>query len=241
MILDIIIIAMFLLFVIIGLKRGAAKTLLNLVGIVLAVFLSANFGSLLSEWIYKGFFQKGITQSIHTAIEQGGTDAFNNAVNSLPDFIYSLLSCFGVSKDYLYSLTENASASSQSVISQTIEGVISPILTSIISFFVIIILFILLMVLFKLLIKMLLGVFELPVLHMLNRTLGGILGALEAVAIVYLLVILTKLIIPFSGNEFFITQQLINESVIFKAIFDLNIFNSITQLSNSVTLITSNR
>lgn len=241
MVLDIIIVAFFLIFVIIGIKSGAAKTLLKLVGTLLAVFLASSFGSVIAKWIYEGFFQKGIINSINTAIEQSGTgDALQSVANSLPDLVYNALSLLGISKESLISQTENAANASQATISQTFEGIISPVLTSIISFFVIIILFILLSVLFKFLIRLLLNVFELPVLHTVNRLLGGVLGALEGVAVVYLMILLIRLILPFAGDDFFITEQLINQSVLFKAMYNIDIFGGITQLINGTKSLTAN-
>lgn len=237
--LDLIIILLFVIFVLIGIKRGAIKTLLNLVSVWLAVFLSSVLGSGIAQWIYDVCFKNGITQGINNTLSQTGTAyTVENAIDSIPDFVFNALSAFGVTKDSLLSQTEGTVSSAQSSISNAVEGIISPILTSIISFFLIIILFILLLVLFKFLIKLISGLFELPVLHFFNKVLGGVLGAIEGVAFVYLLVVLIKIILPFTGEDFFITQLMIDESIIFKTLYDINIFSSITATSEKAAELT---
>lgn len=242
MILDIIIIAFFLIFVIIGIKRGAARTLLNLVALGVSVFLASVFGSAFAQWIYNSFFQSGIVQSLNSAMTaSGASDSLQSALDAIPDYVYSALSFAGITKDSLLSQTEHAASSSQTEIAQTIEGIISPVLTSIISFFTVIILFLLLMILLKFLIKFILNIFELPGLHMLNRMAGAVLGFAEGVIFTYLIIVLLKLVLPFAGEDFIITQQLINESIIFRAMYGLDIFSGISQLSSSVSMLTGKR
>lgn len=237
--LDLIIILLFAVFVLIGIKRGAVKTLLNLAGTVLAVFLSTVLGSNIAQWMYDVFFKNGIIQSINnTLAETGAAQTVENAISSIPDAVFDALSIFGISKDSLLYQTENTVTSAQSSVSSVVEGVISPILTSIISFFLIIIFFILLLVLFKFLIKLINGIFNLPILHMFNKIFGGVLGVIEGAVIIYLLVLLVKIILPFTGEDFFITQQMINDSIIFKGMYNLNIFNNITELSARVSKLT---
>ncbi len=237
--LDLIIILIFVIFVLIGIKRGAIKTLLNLISVCLSVFLSSVLGSNISNWVYNVLFKNGIIQGVNNTLNQTDVaDAVENAINSIPDVVYNALSVFGVTKESLLLQTEGAVNSTQSSIANVVEGVIRPILTSIISFFLIIILFILLLVLFKFLIRLINGIFELPVLHTFNRMLGGILGAVEGGAIVYMFVLLIKIILPFAGDDFFITQQMIEESIIFKTMYEINIFNNITQITKNVSALT---
>lgn len=239
--LDLIIVLLFVLFLLIGIKRGAIKTLLNLVSVALSVFLSCVLGSNIAGWTYDVFFKNGIIQGVENTISQtGAADAVKKAINSIPDFIFNAISVFGVTKDSLLSETEGAVSSTQTGITNAIESVISPVLTSIISFFLIIILFILFIVLFKFLIRLINSLFELPILHMFNKALGGVLGIIEGAVFVFLFVVLIKIVLPFTGDDFFITQQMINESIIFKAMYDLNIFNNIWAISKKASELTLN-
>lgn len=237
--LDLIIILLFIVFVIIGIKRGAIKTLLTLVSVWLSVFLSSVLGSNIAQWVYDAFFKNGIIEGVNNTLTQtGAADSVEKTLESIPDVVFNALSAFGITKDSLLSQTEGAVDSAQISVSNAVEGVISPILTSIISFFLIIILFILLIVLFKFILKLVNGLFELPILNMFNKAAGGVLGAIEGVALIYLFAVLIKIVLPFTGEDFFITQQMIDESIIFKTIYDINIFSNITELSEKAKELT---
>lgn len=235
MILDVIILAFFLLFVIIGYKRGAAKTLLSVVCIGAAVFLASAFGSDVSNLIYDGFFKESIVESVNAATAQSGEAVTESAVNGLPDYVYSALSHFGIEKEALLKEADSGVTGLQSTVCSAVEEAVRPVIISIISFFTVIILFLLLMIAFKLLSKLILKLFELPGLNFINRLSGGVLGLAEGVVFVYLLVVLIKLFVPLTGDGLVITPQMIDESLIFKAMYSLCVFSDIEQLCGSVS------
>ena len=225
MILDIIILVIIAALAFIGLSRGAIKTLFNLLGLILSMVLSFILGNLVSAWIYSTFFKRGIIDNINATIEQeGAVNAVQSIINSIPNYIYNALSETGVTKETLLKNTQAVANDAQASVANSLEGVIGPLITTIISFFVIIVLFILLMILVKFLARILHTVFQLPLLHTINRTLGLFLGFAEGLAVVYLLVLLAKIILPYMNDDFFINQQLINESMIFKSLYDFNLF-----------------
>ena len=225
MILDIIVLVIIIALTVLGMSRGAFKTLFNLIGVVLAIILSFIFGNIASNWIYVTFFKPNIINSFNATIEQeGAVKAVESIVNSIPDYIYNALSGSGVTKESLLADTKAVADNAQASVANSLEKVISPVITAIISFFVIIVLFILLMVLIKFFVRILNTVFQLPLLHTINRMFGLFLGLAEGLAVVYLLVMLAKIIMPYMGDEFFINYSLINESMIFKWFFQLKLF-----------------
>lgn len=241
MILDIIIIAILFLFVIIGTVKGGVKTIFSLAGLCLSVFFASLFGPSLSQWIYTVFFQKGIVNGVQSAVSGAVSgSATADIANALPDYVYSVLSTFGITKESFVQQASGIAADSQNAAVNAVEGLLKPVLCSIISFFVIIILFILFLIAMKLLTRLILRLFELPGLHLINGLFGCILGAAEGLVFVYLLVLLYKLISPFGTDVSFITPELIEQSVIFKSMFNLNIFNGITDLSGSLGAVFGN-
>lgn len=225
MILDIIILVIIIALAVLGMSRGFFKTLFNLIGVVLAIILSFVFGNLASNWIYTAFFKPNILNSINATIEQEDTaQAVESIINSIPDFIYNALSGTGVTKESLLTDTQAVADNAQASVANSLEKVIGPLITAIISFFVIIIFFILLMILIKFFVRIINTVFQLPLLHTINRVFGLILGLGEGLAVVYLLVMLAKIIMPYMGDDFFINQTSINESMLFKCFLEFKLF-----------------
>lgn len=225
MILDILLLAFFLLFLIIGIKRGAARTLLNLTGMVLASFLSSSLGSMLAKWIYENGFKQGILDSFSGALEKSGAaDAVQTVLDSLPPQLTGFLSVFGVNKESLINDSQSAMNNASKSAAEAVEGVIGSAVTSVISFFVIILLFFLLLILFKMLIRLVVHAFELPVLRQLNGILGGILGAAEGVIFLFLLIMLIQLLMPVVSLPW-LTPELIEQSNLFKFLYHLDIFS----------------
>lgn len=225
MVLDIIVVAIIATLVIVGMCSGAIKTLFNLIGVLVAIIGAFILGNALSVWVYSTFFKPSILDGINSSIEQNGaTQAIDNIINSIPDYIYNALSVTGVTKQSLLSDTQSMADTAQGSIAGSIEMVIGPIITSIISFFVIILLFLLLMIAIKFLVRIINLAFQLPILHTVNRALGAVLGFFEGVAVVYLLILLVKIILPSLGDEFFINRQMIDESVLFKAFYSFQLF-----------------
>lgn len=236
MMLDLIILAFFLLFVIIGLKRGAVKTLLGFVCVGVSVFIASAFSAQVSQWIYGSFFKEGIINSVDTAVSGSVSgDAAQSAVNGLPDYVYSALSHFGIEKSALLTQTNRGVTAAQSAVSVAVEEAVSPVILSVINFFAVIILFLLCMIALKLLSRLVLRLFELPGLSLINRLCGGILGFAEGFVFVYLIIVLIKLFVPLTGDGIVITPLMIDESVLFKTMYNLDIFADIELICDSVS------
>ncbi len=235
MILDLIILAIILIFVIIGTARGAAKTLFNLIGLGLSVYLAAVLGPAAADWIYTVFFRGGIVSGLENAmgsVAQGAS--VTDALNALPDYVFSVLSPFGVTKESLTMQAATAAADSKAAAVNAVESVIKPALCAIISFFVIIILFILFIIIIKFIIRLVLKLFELPGLHFINRFFGLILGVFEGIIFAYLIVLLYGIISPLCADTSFVTPELIEQSIIFKSMYSFNIFNGIRNITDSL-------
>lgn len=206
MIIDIIIIAVIVLFAAIGVKRGLAKTILNIAGIILSAVAAYHLASFLSLVIYDSMLKQTVQSNIQQLITQNGADyAFSNCLEAVPNWINGIISfivgLFGVTmSDYQkqISFPQNLSATA----AQSIEGAVSPIVTSILSILLVIVLFIIIFVLVKCLIRVVAGVFNIPIVKQINQLLGGIFGIAEGFLIVWLGVNIFSLVTGFSNPAF---------------------------------------
>lgn len=219
----IVILLLIFLFIILGIYRGAARTLLNFVAMTANAVISNFLGGLLAQWMYDSFIKANVIGSLERSIaENGATAAAENSLEALPDSMYSLLRFFGgifgaAPQDMQGRLV--LSAGDTEVMARTLEKPVGELsvflLTVVCSLFI----FFLLWIVFKLLIRSALLVFELPVIRQINHILGGVFGLLEGVVMVCfmanLLYLLLSCVNPFALNSS-VFGDLFNALLIFK-------------------------
>lgn len=205
MIVDIIIIAIIVLFVIIGVKRGLAKTILNLAGLVLTAVSAYYISSFLSQLFYDMFIKQTVITNTQQIIEQNGIDyAVSNCLEAVPQWINGIISfivgAFGISlNEFQNQITVPANISSSA--SQVIESVLAPVVTSVLSIILVIILFIIILIIVKKLVKLVLRIFNIPVIKQINQFLGGIFGLAEGLLIVFIAVNIISMAAVFSNPD----------------------------------------
>ncbi len=205
MIVDIIIIAIVVLFVIIGVKRGLAKTILNLAGLVLTAVSAYYISSFLSQLFYDMFIKQTVITNTQQIIEQNGIDyAVSNCLEAVPQWINGIISfivgAFGISlNEFQNQITVPANISSSA--SQVIESVLAPVVTSVLSIILVIILFIIILIIVKKLVKLVLRIFNIPVIKQINQFLGGIVGLAEGLLIVFIAVNVISMVAGFSNPD----------------------------------------
>lgn len=205
MIVDIIIIAIIVLFVIIGVKRGLAKTILNLAGLVLTAVSAYYISSFLSQLFYDMFIKQTVITNTQQIIEQNGIDyAVSNCLEAVPQWVNGIISfivgAFGISlNEFQNQITVPANISSSA--SQVIESVLAPVVTSVLSIILVIILFIIILIIVKKLVKLVLRIFNIPVIKQINQFLGGIVGLAEGLLIVFIAVNIISMAAGFSNPD----------------------------------------
>ena len=90
-ILDVILIAIFAAYVITAAKKGFVRTLLELVAVVAAIFLSFQISPVISQTVYDGFVEKEIVATLEEQISENVdalsvTEKANAVLDSIPDF-----------------------------------------------------------------------------------------------------------------------------------------------------------
>ena len=205
MIADIIIISIIALFVIIGIARGMAKSLLSLAGIVVTAISAYYLSKYCSEYIYDMFVKDNIIRNLEQTIQQYGFEyAANNSIDALPLWIGGMLSgilaLFGATaSDFNSNIGTTISESAASAI----ERAVAPSVIMIFWLLLMIIFFIVIYIIVKKLIKLVLKVFEIPIIKQINKLLGGVLGAVEGLVVVWFAVNIFYTVASISNPELF--------------------------------------
>ncbi len=229
MIYDIIILAIFILFIIIGVKKGAARTLASLLMSFLAYTGATFVGKWLSVTIFQNILKPTIYDTVVTNVSDFSNTTMNNAVSNLDLNSYDVLG-LGLDESVKSWVSNQMSDPIESVSTnagETAETVLEPIVTGILSFFITIFLFFLFYILLrKFVMPLILKVFKIPVIKQINAVLGGVIGAMEALLLVCMIAYLLKLIVPQISTDFYLLQEsTINSSVVFSKLYAGNIFS----------------
>ncbi len=230
MILDLIIVGVILLLVIIGIKRGIAKTLLNVFAVIASAVCSYLGAGLLSNFIYSTFIAPSITNQITDSMADSTASAstiIHEALDSLPDFVTGVFGTFGISMDSLSKSANSAAGSVQNGVPQAVDLALKPAITSVLSVIFMIVLFIVFIIVFKYIARRVEVLFHIPVVGAFNRFLGGALGFVEGAVICIVAVAVCKVAFVFSQDPL-ISADMISNSIIFSAIYNSDILDSVS-------------
>lgn len=186
MIADIIIISIILLFGVIGVARGIAKTILNIAAFVLSILVANWLSEFLSELIYTSFVKEAFTTNLQTAMQTTTETTLQNSMSNLPEWagaiVNPVLSFFGINADSAVKtvdITTQLATTAESLLKPFVVGVFAMILTALLAL-------VLFIIAKMFLVKPLAKVFRIPVLRQLNQLFGGILGLLEGLLIAFI-------------------------------------------------------
>lgn len=229
MIYDFIILAIFILFIVIGVKKGAAKTLASLLMSFLAYTGATFVGKWLSVTIFQNILKPTIYNTVVSNVTDFSTETMNNAVNNLDLNSYDVLG-LGLDEGVRSWVSSEMSEPIKNVSNnagETAETVLEPIVTGILSFFITIFLFFLFYILLrKFVMPLILKIFRFPVIKQINAVLGGVIGAIEALLLVCMIAYLLRLVVPQISTDFYLLQEsTINSSYVFSKLYAGNIFS----------------
>ena len=215
MVADIIIIAVFALFI--DFKRGIAITILNVAGVALTGFLAYHISNFLASWVYTAFVQQTLTTNLQQMIDtQGINSAIANSFSALPNWVMGMLgfflSIFGLDSS-VYTNDFQVPNSAATAVSASVENLIQPVITGMFRLVIGVVISIIIFIIIKILVKKLARVFKIPVVKQINELLGGVLGLAEAAILVFFAVNI------FSGVLEFSNPEILNNPMISGAVF----------------------
>lgn len=203
-ILDVILIAVFAAYVITAAKKGFVRTLLELVAVVAAIFLSFQISPVVSQTVYDGFVEKEIVNALEEQINENVdalsvTETANAVLDSIPDFAVSLASSAGVEISTIKDQIASQKIDSQNLAQSLVDKIAEPIVVGALTIIIFILLAVVLMIVLKFAAKLISKLFNIPLVKSVNKSLGGVLGAIKGALVV--VVICTALRFIFGGGD----------------------------------------
>lgn len=202
LILDLIVIAVFIIFVCIGIKNGFIKTLVSLIGFIVALVLAIIIANKCSFAIYDRFISDIVKNSISDAISSNVGNDVESVIANIPDLFLDLAKALGydINELVMGNIGETVQLTAEAVAETISRDIARPIIVNIIR----IILFLIAFFVIRLLIGWIGGILnvvdKIPVLRKFNKLLGGILGAVKGLLVVYFICYLVVLLAGFGAD-----------------------------------------
>ena len=220
-ILDLIIIAILAVFAILAAKKGFVKSVVEIAGFVLAIFLAFTLSTPATNFIY----DKAINSGIHSTVETAVGDTYSNIdsavaeniTDKLPDFIADNANIAGILSDNYTSPTEVADAVCADVVRPVVTAILNAVITAI--------LLIALLIAFKSLAKLINKLFSFSIIGTANKILGAFIGLIKGIGVVVIFVAVITFIVNFNGGFLIFTKKNIDSSVLFNFISGILPFN----------------
>ena len=200
-VLDILIVAVCVVFIVVGAYRGLIRSAAHFLGAVLAACLASALGGPLAQWVFDTLFRPALVERIGESLTSFGSGdtlaAVQQVLSSLPDFILRALEQAGVTDVTIASSLASQSCQAASAIADAL----SPVFVGFLKVLAVIVLFFLFMMVVRALAGVLSTAFHLPILRQVNALLGGVLGLLLAVVSLWILLAAMEVFTPMLASD----------------------------------------
>lgn len=215
---DIIIVAVLVLFTVIGAKKGFIKAAADLLGGIVAMIAAGILSNPVAEFIYSKLFAEAVEHKVRAVLEIKGME-LDDYFGELPEFVSRWLDFAGINAETVSSRIASSGDSAAEVVTQTL----APVFIGFINVFVVIILFLLFMIIIKALANLLTGLFHLPLLKEVNGILGAVLGLILGAIVVWIAAGAIDFFKPMMETE---TQRkidnMVENSIVCETMVDMN-------------------
>lgn len=227
-ILDVAVILLFVLAIFIGYKRGFVKSIVRVVGCLLALVIAGSLSSVVAGGIYDAFLADTVTDQIAGQIPAADTasikEGLSAVMDKLPQSVVNALGNYNLdSPDAIVDSLEGTLTGDVHQIAATLsEKVVRPIAVLLLSMVCFFVLFILLVIVVLILAHVIGKVFKLPGLKQINGVLGAVLGVVEGVLWVLVAVTIVHFVALSSPADALISQASLDNSLLVKHLDAIN-------------------
>lgn len=240
---DIILVAIFIVSAYFALKKGLIGTLFSLLGTVIAIVLAVMLSSPVSGFIDNEFVNPSVKQYILETVDSSSVGrSYEDALNSIdvaaeiekmPSELKSVLELAGIDTNDIISAANSVKDSSADAKDDLINRIAAPISGTISRVIALIVLFIVLSIGLWVVAKLLTAIFNaLPLAGTINKVGGLIFGILRGLVIVFAVSVLfsaiSKSVDPNSDSIF--SKKTIDSTIVLNAVLDMNPINSILNI-----------
>lgn len=215
-------VAIFVIAIVNGFRKGFVRSVIGLVGSIASLGLALWLSYPVGNWIDSTFMQKYVNNSITKLATSNNTydiTRINGILVALPNAVKQALSSVGIN-ELDRQIGEVGKQASETVIS-AISAPLSLLISRTIAFFII---FIICLIILGIILHVLNVIFKLPVLGSVNSIAGAVVGFIEAFFVIFVLSTLLTLVMSFSsiGNKPPIDKAVVESTHVYKYVSNIN-------------------
>ena len=219
LILDVCVLAVFLLFLVAGIKSGVIKSFVMFVG---AIFSSV-FAGYCSGKIANFFVERFVLPSVESRIlnsMNGSVFDFQAFCDKLPNFASSSLAGYGITPSAFDHIMVS---STEQEIPLKVAKLVEPVFTGIFKYIFSIFVFLILMLMFRLFTQVVLKFFKHKPIKQANSIIGGLFGALKAYIVISVIMCCMRALLPMMDDvPEIVSRESIESSMVFKEMYFKN-------------------
>ena len=231
---DLVTVLIFLYMIVVGARRGFARTLVYFIGYAAVLFGAAALSEPAARWIFETLLRPSIVSGISEKLSQVQAELLPESLitfaQSVPEGVLGML---GLDQEQLvetlHRLIENGGAGAARAIT---DSVVAPLAINLLK----LVIFFLLFSAAMFLVRRLAGVFNevnrLPLIGPANQVMGGLVGAAQAALTLYIIAAILKLLVSFTSDGLVIqhsggplvlcSEALFHQTLFFKAFVNWN-------------------
>lgn len=229
-ILDIIVVAIVLLFLFIGIKRGFVKMVLDLAGVIIALAVTYMLVNPVSEFVCNTFVAPPMAESVVKAITAGNENTdISSAIAASPDFVENILKPFNIDLNELKVITEKNKDASVAEKNMLIgKEIVRPAAKSASYTGTFIVLFIVCLVAVGIISKLAKLINKIPLIGSFNKGGGAIIGLVSGIIAVFVIANIARAVSytkAASNEDFIFNEANIQNTAIFKHVYNFKVFD----------------
>ncbi len=223
-VLDLAVIAVIVLLIVGGYRRGLIKTVVELIGTVVSSLIASVGGSLLSVSLYDAFLKERIIKAAADAMPEvtptmHTSDISKHMLDQVPAYIKNSLEIAGVD---VHSLNQEIERSVKEV-PVMIETMVRPIVLKVFTVLISIALFVIIAAIFSLITKSLITATNLVGLSTANKVFGALIGMVEALMLIIVLsMVLSTLTVLLPIEQAQGLRDAIDSTFLYKIVYYIN-------------------
>ncbi len=220
-IVDIIIVAIFALVIFTSAKKGFFKSLVDLIGSLVAVVIAKLLSESAAKAVFDGFVAKGAESALAKSLGEAGSldyvEQIENALASLPEGLNGILQIMGVDSTTLMDKLSGVNLNGDNLVESLMNSVVVPLGTAVVQFVLFVVLALAMIFAVKVFAKVIDKIVKkLPVIKGFNKTMGAVFGIFRGLIIVVIISMLVSGVVGFTGNEMLIES--VENSMIINAV-----------------------
>ena len=221
-IIDILLIAVIVLFIILGAKKGFLAVAITFAGYVASIVLAFYLSSALSNVVYNQFFKTSVETKVYYKIHdlditKNIDRIFEDAVQIIPYELRAISIKNAAPED---KAAINAAAQKDGIgieVSNAIANIIiAPVIKMMITAILLFIIALILMMLVRMIAKHI-RLDHIPILGPINAVLGGAMGILNGILVLYVILTISTAILMITSYQIpLLSKEVLNQSFIYK-------------------------